>query len=687
MYDEQRSRFSFREGGGGGVATNKYLLRGTSMLSSRRAMTHGGFSDMDGHFAVNVGTGKTATLVEEFIARLEPHGVRRLLLEESGDQGEYESYVKNDKEKVSSLHLAPSDSESTPLKSSNSIESIEDEEDSRNPYFYFCICCDCRLTSVSHTSSSMEMLQDIHYHCGMASHRKRLSWLVEPEQLSRLSVEREGGESPLLEEENNVLDDVDRYVRETLRNQPEWQHTEQYLRVFVNDMPVLLSRRPGGGDMFFPLPHEIEEQRWLERDMQHPLHQNSFPPGGSAFDLLQRGRENKGIARNSIKPQNQYGETEEDENEWNSHEEDDDFGPLKPLCPPSVPQKSFWYYPMQTLSCHSHQHLFLSEDPKERGRNHQRARRSISCAPPEAISVEDIPWEEYVQFSPIEKAIAESKNDICNATTLEDEGSPRASGAPLMLGEREVSCSPSRVIVCLGRKKHRKRRRSDEEVAFHTKTVANSTELSTKENVRHDNEETEDFTAVMSTGSSSRLFPTSAPPLLPHAVSESSFLLCEDVMEYPDLKKSAHAKRNRDISRYAVVDGDSFDLIYMNREDYRKLYSRKSEEDHVVSKDGLNASPQPSMLTLSVLRQLFPLTKKEAKRRRDNTLNSLKSFSSNSDDTYLRGSLSSTSSHEGSVPLSEAKEHHRLQSVVSLPSSSLSSSSFMSSVDMGVKKT
>lgn len=677
MNDEERYRFSFHEGGGGGVATNKYLLRGTSMLSSRRAMTHGGVSDMDGHFAVDVGAGKTATLVEELIARLEPHGVRRLLLEESGDQGEYENYVKNNKAKNSSLLLAPSDSESTRLRSSNSIERIEeDEEDSRNPYFYFCICCDCRLSAVSDTSSSMEMLQDIHYHSGMASHRKRLSWLVEPEQISRLSVEMEAGESPLLEEENNVLDDVDRYVKETLRNQPEWQHTEQYLRVFVNDMPVLLSRRPGGGDMFFPLPHEIEEQRWGERDAQQSLHQNSFPPRGSAIHLLQGDSEKKEFIRNSTTPLDHYSETEEDEHHWNIHEAEKECGPLKPLCPPSVPQKSFWYYPMQSLSCHSHQHLFLAEDPREQRKNNQRIESFISCVPPETISVEDIPWEEYVQFSPIEKIIAESENGNCKAiTTLEDDGSPQGSRPPPMQEVREACCSPSRVIVCLGRKKRRKRPRMEEEVISHTKTVVHSTALSV-----------EDFTAMEPTDASFSPFPPSSGPLVTHTVPESSFLLSEDVVEYPDLKKNTHATCNRDISRYAVVDGDAFDLVYMNRVDYRKFFSQKSEADHVVSNDGVNASSQPSALTVSILRQLYPLTKKEAKRKREDPLNSMKSFTSDSDDTYLRGNVSSSSSHEGSVPIPEAKEHYRQQSVRSLPSSSLSSSSFMSSVEIGVKK-
>lgn len=652
MYEGEKHRFSFD---GGWPLSNKFLIEKTSMLSSRKAMTNAGFPDMDGQFTVDVGQGKSATLVEEFIARLEPHGVRRLLLSESGEDGEYERYMENRHANQSSVF------HTSALSVNAEGQEDESEEHQRSPYFYYCISCDCRLTPICSSSASMEMLQDIHYHCGLASHRKGLSWMVQPDQVPRLS--RDGDNTvdsySLLDDEDMLANDMDLYIKETIRNKPDWQHPEQYLRIYVNEMPVLLSRRPGGGDMFFPLPHEVEEQRWYEKETSpRDSGGRESPPRWTTRDHHDGEERREEVEHDHIvEPQHPIQDDDGRKEE---------AGPLRPLYSSSSSQKSFWYYPMQSLSCHAHQHLFYMYNPKAAKGFLQRLSPHDEELRQEWICVLDVPWEEYMQFSVVEKLISSTKNDSPRKfidETVSEEGlllNPKNDGnAPSPL--------PSRVIACLGRRKQKswKRARSEGECILEENSMRDANRAP----------------ADTLKGKSERDTPVPIGSM--DSTSSSHFLLCKDVSEYPDLKKKVHARRNHDISRYPVQEGDCFDLVYMSRLEYQKFAQNDTEQCAAVfTRGGTYASQGSPVLTVSLLRQHFPLAKKEAKKKRTESSGSFSSVASNSDGIYDKNSALSRSSNSELSSPPNVSHLSSSPSARSLSSSSTSSSSFLSSVKL-----
>ncbi|CAJ1028856.1 hypothetical protein Q4I32_005006 [Leishmania shawi] len=191
---------------------------------------------------VNVGDGRRATLVEHLLARLEQHGLRRRLAAEDdatsyavdvaarGDTGE-SAEDGNDEVNTSGENgtdgsrAAPSCSSSvgdfSPVAQSKASQT-------REAYYYLCVPCELRLTRISRRPPPWRALEDVHFHFSSATHRATASWMAD--------------------------DDID----ETLHSTPLVTPTDYYSRIYVNGIPTLLSRRPGGGDMFYPLPHEQE---------------------------------------------------------------------------------------------------------------------------------------------------------------------------------------------------------------------------------------------------------------------------------------------------------------------------------------------------------------------------------------------------------------------------------------------
>lgn len=676
----EKGRFSF---GGRWSAANKFLIQGTSMLSSRKAMTNAGFPDTDGQFAVDVGEGKTATLVEEFIARLEPHGIRRSLLSESEDD-EYEAYMAHRKLDGLSGTRCPSVSPSEQggegegdAKGNTVVE--EREEDQRAPYYYSCKCCDCRLTPISTSSASMEALQDIHYHCSLASHRKRLSWMIQPDQTFSFSVEGGRDYSGILEEDEYLMmNDMDMYMKETLRNQPEWLHPEEYLRIYVNGMPVLISRRPGGGEMFFPLPHEVEEQKCFLKDA--PQHLDDDRNEGVMWP------EEVSPLWHALEREQQVDDGREEE-----------CGVLKPLYPPCFPQKSFWYYPMQTFSCHAHQHVFLLPDGLEPRGGMKRNTRALALCREECISMEDIPWKTYQAFSPIEKYLSSTEPNKSRSRRSEErsvdlaeefvEGSSHNTGRveTSHTPSRRASSLPSRMIVCFGRLRrniHRKRARSVEPCRHAMELLGEEDPtLSVEgEGMERQKEGKGSSEGCVSSTSLSLACTPSSPFASTFITPESCFLLSEDVEEYPDLKKKGHARRNHDICRYPVLDGDCFEVVYMNRKDYPMFAKEETAVDATtLSASGTQGAVEVPTLTLSLLRQVFPSTKKETKRQKLHSSASSGSAIPYSDDSYFPRSPASYSASSRNASSPPAMGQVPSGSVPSLSPSSSSSSSFLSS--------
>ncbi|KAG5475316.1 hypothetical protein LSCM1_03429 [Leishmania martiniquensis] len=191
---------------------------------------------------VNVGDGRRATPVENLLARLEQHGLRRRMAAED-DAGAYAVDVaasadaeeatddSSDKATASGNSHAGGSRDVSPCPSRvgafpSSAPSHAPE--SREAYYYLCVPCELRLTRISRRPPRWRALEDVHFHFSSATHRATASWMAD--------------------------DDID----ETLRSSPLVTPTHYYSRIYINGIPTLLSRRPGGGDMFYPLPHEEE---------------------------------------------------------------------------------------------------------------------------------------------------------------------------------------------------------------------------------------------------------------------------------------------------------------------------------------------------------------------------------------------------------------------------------------------
>ncbi|GET89731.1 hypothetical protein, conserved [Leishmania tarentolae] len=189
---------------------------------------------------VNVGDGRRATPVEHLFARLEQHGLRRRLATEDDaaayavdvaarsdtednteDEGD-DRHASGENDTEALRTLSPCSSGRRALSSPAPSEASE----TREAYYYLCVPCELRLTRISRRPPRWRALEDVHFHFSSAAHRATASWMAD--------------------------DDID----ETLQSTPLITPTHYYSRIYVNGIPTLLSRRPGGGDMFYPLPHE-----------------------------------------------------------------------------------------------------------------------------------------------------------------------------------------------------------------------------------------------------------------------------------------------------------------------------------------------------------------------------------------------------------------------------------------------
>ncbi|KPA80896.1 hypothetical protein ABB37_04301 [Leptomonas pyrrhocoris] len=222
-------------------------LRQSGAIMSSRSVA----SRADAHVdfeVVDVGEGHHPTAVEQLLARLEQHGLRRRLAAED-DAAAYavdvavrtseEGHCDGSPTSAGSEDGVREKSRATESNSAavgtSSIGSVfasrHGDADAREPYYYLCVPCELRLTRISRRAPPWRALEDVHFHFSSAAHRSTAAWMAD--------------------------DDID----ETLRCTPLIAPTNQYSRIFLNGVPTLLSRRPGGGDMFYPLPHEMEAAR------------------------------------------------------------------------------------------------------------------------------------------------------------------------------------------------------------------------------------------------------------------------------------------------------------------------------------------------------------------------------------------------------------------------------------------
>jgi hypothetical protein len=219
---------------------------------------------------VDVGEGHHPTGVEQLLARLEQHGLRRRLAAED-DAASYavDVAVRAEEERQSYREAIPSSVDGDEKQSGGSSRSAHggesgsavpagrgtlsqsesptrhEDADAREPYYYLCVPCELRLTRISRRAPPWRALEDVHYHFSSAAHRSTASWMAD--------------------------DDIDA----TLHCTPLVEPTSNYSRIFLNGIPTLLSRRPGGGDMFYPLPHELNAVPPLPRS--HGVGRESGP--------------------------------------------------------------------------------------------------------------------------------------------------------------------------------------------------------------------------------------------------------------------------------------------------------------------------------------------------------------------------------------------------------------------------
>lgn len=196
------------------------LYRSGALMSSRSAVSRlDAVEDLE---VVDVGEGKVANQVEELLARMEQHGLRRCFAaEDNPSTYTVDEVLRNSEAEISATAAC--------------FGGDDGDANKRETYFYLCVPCEQRLTMVSQRAADMRMLEDIHYHFSAAAHRSAASWMADP--------------------------DID----ETLKVSPLVYPSTCYSRIFVNGVPMLLSRNPGGGGMFYPLPHEADSIRPTHR--------------------------------------------------------------------------------------------------------------------------------------------------------------------------------------------------------------------------------------------------------------------------------------------------------------------------------------------------------------------------------------------------------------------------------------
>ncbi|KAH9593017.1 hypothetical protein LSM04_004370 [Trypanosoma melophagium] len=226
------------------ISRRSERLRSGAIAMSRSALTH---TDVLEDKIVDVGDGVVANFFEHLLARLEQHGLRRCLADEThhndmsgrhsnnGDNNhnsyDHDNNNNNNRDISHDMSFDEERSINASLRTSGGGGEHKSyiDVDTREPYYYLCVPCELQLTAISTRAATLEMLQDAHHHLSSAEHRRIASWMGEP--------------------------DIDC----TLQNSSELDPTG-YTRIHVNGIPMLLSTRPGGGDMFFPLPHEIHER-------------------------------------------------------------------------------------------------------------------------------------------------------------------------------------------------------------------------------------------------------------------------------------------------------------------------------------------------------------------------------------------------------------------------------------------
>lgn len=236
------------------------LQRSSALLSSRSAMSQAD-SEVREEEVVYVGHGRRATFVEHMMARMEQHGLRRCVCSE--DPGTSyavtatvlaeeahtctamrDTPVCQDDTRASaqsSPSHGPDDSASCQRSHTPSVHDRPRGEGSAVPvtapscslhaeshrrpvdatlrerYYYLCVPCELRLTRMSEQAATVSMLQDVHYHFASAAHRRLAAWMADP--------------------------DIDL----TLVQTPHVHPVSYYTGVTINGVPLLLSRRPGGG--------------------------------------------------------------------------------------------------------------------------------------------------------------------------------------------------------------------------------------------------------------------------------------------------------------------------------------------------------------------------------------------------------------------------------------------------------
>ncbi|CCW71103.1 unnamed protein product [Phytomonas sp. Hart1] len=218
------------------------------ITSSRSALNHGDSFEFDDDYVIDVGEGKRPNFTEQLLAHLEQHGLRRCYADED-DFAEF----------TASPEVVHEEAQETDHDETTSTLSKQD--DARRAYFYICVPCEIRLTKVYTHAATHNILEDAHYHFSSAAHRSTASWMADP--------------------------DID----VTLSNSPLVDITG-YTRIFVNGVPMLLSRRPGGGDMFYPLPHE------QERFNPHNKVVRRAPPPHHVLDSISSPHEEMGAHKN-----------------------------------------------------------------------------------------------------------------------------------------------------------------------------------------------------------------------------------------------------------------------------------------------------------------------------------------------------------------------------------------------------
>lgn len=363
----------------------EYLRRSGAMASSRSALSCMDATSQD-FMVVEVGEGKRPTFTEQVIARLEQHGLRRCILAGS-DVAECQVATCVDTSK-------DYDEDRNDARPGLSREFSHDSaagQTRREPYFYLCVPCETRLTTIATEPATQTMLEDLHHHFSSAAHREAASWMADP--------------------------DID----VTLATSPLIEDPTAYTRIYVNGVPVLLSRCPGGGDMFYPLPHEAERVKVTRVVRRAPV----------TADHLRRTADR------------------------NRHDDDDDDTAANMKAPLFPSQRfsndaNYWYQPLTEFSPGAKQVISLCRAsvhvrnpvPKNFTLRQSTTRR--------AMQVDRVPTEEYLRHTALDKervplhpcVFALERRRLPKAFTAAGERKRGRDGAMHVAGSRSYYVQP-----------------------------------------------------------------------------------------------------------------------------------------------------------------------------------------------------------------------------------------------------